>query len=864
MNIEFPIKYFEGNLVFSQDGSSSCWAYYELAGYNYDFLADDEKDIIFTKIKQFFWQINLDTHQLIVPNFQSIQEKHDKFKRKLSGPLKAAATKHTEDAAKQLEKMLGNEATEYRFFIGIKLQKPDSQKKKNSLLQDLKEAWREFINGINEASGLDTPEVIEDEINRYRKSERRVFNKVATRLKAEPATEEDIQWLIRRNWYRSMGKAPILTNWSPAYSVDYKEYEEGEITVRRPLYHDVLRLSEGLIDDSPKRSLILKQIIEGEEVESHVAFLTIANVPYELEFPGEEWMYIIQTLDFPVEISVRTESMENRKALSSVRNAQKELKDQDRHARETGNETGLNVLDGRAEAHELEAHLQKSRMPLLKTSIILAVSASNEDELKRRCDTVKDMYQDMMFQVEQPYGDQWLAFNEFLPGAKRYIKDYIHFMEPATVAGGMFGATKQLGDGEGFFIGSTGILDQPIYIMPNRAAQGIRGTKTNALSAAFLGSLGGGKSFSSNLIMYLSVLSGGKALVVDPKGERGNWKEDLFELGDQVNIISLSTRAEDKGRLDPFSIHDDLKEAETLALDILTFLTGVRLDDSKRFPKLTQAVRVVAEGEKPCLTKVMNELLNSNDETARQLGEHIRSFSELSFAQLLFGDGDNKSAISLQTALNVLQIQNLELPAPDTPQEKYNLSEMLSVAMMLPISSFALKFIHSDRRVFKVVLLDEAWAILNTSQGSHLATRLVRAGRSMNAGIYFVTQNANDLLDEKMKNNIGMKFAFRSTDPKEIENVLSLLNLKNTEYNASTLRELQNGQCLFQDITGRVGVVSINSLFKDLFDAFDTRPPAEEIAEELEEGEVIPVDKFLKKDYQSDNEEQPTKEGVLV
>jgi hypothetical protein len=85
------------------------------------------------------------------------------------------------------------------------------------------------------------------------------------------------------------------------------------------------------------------------------------------------------------------------------------------------------VLDGRAEAQELEAHLQKSRMTLIKTSIILAVSATNEDELKRRCDIVKDTYQDMMFQVEQPYGDQWLAFNEFLPGAKRYIKEYTFY-----------------------------------------------------------------------------------------------------------------------------------------------------------------------------------------------------------------------------------------------------------------------------------------------------------------------------------------------------------------------------------------------------------------------------------------------------
>ncbi|PPA68690.1 ATP-binding protein [Jeotgalibacillus proteolyticus] len=857
MNIEFPINYFEGNLIFSEDGS--CWAYYQLAGYNYDFLADDEKDYIFTKIKAFFWQINLETHMLVVPNFQSIEEKHERFKEKLSGPLKDAAVKHTDDAAMQLENILGKEGTEYRFFLGVKLPKPENKNKNNSFFKDLKEAWKEFIGGVNTASGLDTPEILEEEIERYRRSERRIFNKVHSRIKADPVNEEAIQWLIRRNWYRGIGKAPILKNWSPAYSVDYKEFEDNEVLVRRPLYHDVLRLTEGFVDDSPKRSLVLKQMYEGDEVEGHVAFLTVANVPYEIEFPGEEWLYIIQNLDFPVEVSIRTETMDNRKALNAVRNKRKELKDQDRHAQETGNETNLNVLSGKQEAHELEAHLQKSRMPLIKTSIVLAVSAEDEDELKRRCDTVKDMYQDMMFQVEQPYGDQWLAFNEFLPGAKRYVKDYVHFMEPATVAGGMFGATKQLGDGEGFFIGSTGVLDQPVYIMPNRAAQGIRGTKTNALSAAFLGSLGGGKSFTANLITYLSVLSGGKALVVDPKGERGNWGDDLYELKEEINIVSLSTQEADRGRLDPFAIHQDVKEAETLALDILTFLTGVRLGDSERFPKLTKAVREVAEGEKPCLTKVLEYLVESDDTVSKQLGEHIRSFSELSFAQLLFGDGEKQSSISLDNALNVLQIQNLELPAPDTDPDKYNLSEMLSVAMMLPISSFALKFIHSDRSIFKTVLLDEAWAVLNTSQGSHLATRLVRAGRAMNAGIYFVTQNADDLLDEKMKNNIGMKFAFRSTDPKEIENVLSLLNLKHTEYNASTLRELQNGQCLFQDITGRVGVVSINALFKDLFDAFDSRPPAERL--EVSEEEIVPdgeVDDLI------EEEPETARSGVYV
>jgi hypothetical protein len=85
----------------------------------------------------------------------------------------------------------------------VKLQKPENSKKKTSLLQDIKEAWKEFIGGVNEASGLDTPEIIEYEINRYQKAERLVFNKVTTRLKADPVTEERIKRprsARERNW----------------------------------------------------------------------------------------------------------------------------------------------------------------------------------------------------------------------------------------------------------------------------------------------------------------------------------------------------------------------------------------------------------------------------------------------------------------------------------------------------------------------------------------------------------------------------------------------------------------------------------------------------------------------------------------
>ena len=155
--------------------------------------------------------------------------------------------------------------------------------------------------------------------------------------------------------------------------------------------------------------------------------------------------------------------------------------------------------------------------------------------------------------------------------------------------------------------------------------------------------------------------------------------------------------------------------------------------------------------------------------------------------------------------------------------------ELLSVSMLIVISTFALDFIHSNREIFKIVDLDEAWSFLQVAQGKTLSNKLVRAGRAMNAGVYFVTQNSDDLLDERLKNNIGLKFAFRSTDIHEIKKILEFFGLdREDESNQKRLRDLENGQCLMQDLYGRVGVVQVHPVFEELFHAFDSRPPIHE------------------------------------
>ena len=485
-------------------------------------------------------------------------------------------------------------------------------------------------------------------------------------------------------------------------------------------------------------------------------------------------------------------------------------------------------MDALDSVNELETNLDQSKESMYKLSYVIRVAADTLEELKRRCDEVKDFYDDLNVKLVRPFGDMLGLHGEFIPSSKRYINDYIQYVTSDFLAGLGFGATQQLGESDGIYIGYNLDTGKNVYLKPSLAAQGVKGSVTNALAAAFLGSLGGGKSFCNNLIIYYAVLFGGKAVIVDPKSERGNWQETLPDIAHEIKIVNLTSEDRNKGLLDPYVIMKRTKDAESLAIDILTFLTGISSRDGEKFPVLRRAIRSVTQSKKRGLLCVIDELRKDGSPVAENIADHIESMTDYDFAHLLFSDGDVKQSISLDRQLNIIQVADLVLPDKDTKFEEYTTMELLSVEMLIVISTFALDFIHSDRSIFKMVDLDEAWTFLQVAQGKTLSNKLIRAGRSMNAAVYFVTQNSGDVDDEKMKNNIGLKFAFRSTDIKEIKNTLEFFGVdKEDEGNQKRLRDLENGQCLFQDLYGRVGVIQIHPVFSDLFHAFDTRPPVQ-------------------------------------
>ena len=810
----FPIKYIDNNLVWNKD--NEVFAYYELVPYNYSFLSAEQKFIVHDSFRQLIAQSREGKiHALQIATESSIRSMQEQSKKLVTGKLKEVAYQKIDEQTEALVSMIGNNQVDYRFFLGFKLMVTEEQLNLKNIKKSAWLTFKEFLHEVNHTLMNDFVSMPNDEINRYMKMEKLLENKISRRFKVRRLEINDFGYLMEHLYGRD--------------GIAYEDYEyqlpkkklNKETLIK---YYDLIRPTRCVIEES-QRYLRL----EHEDKESYVSYFTVNAIVGELDFPSSEIFYFQQQqFTFPVDTSMNVEIVENRKALTTVRNKKKELKDLDNHAYQAGSETSSNVVDALDSVDELETDLDQSKESMYKLSYVIRVSAPDLDELKRRCDEVKDFYDDLNVKLVRPAGDMLGLHSEFLPASKRYINDYVQYVKSDFLAGLGFGATQQLGETTGIYMGYSVDTGRNVYLQPSLASQGVKGTVTNALASAFVGSLGGGKSFCNNLLVYYSVLFGGQAVILDPKAERGNWKETLPEIAHEINIVNLTSDKDNAGLLDPFVIMKNVKDAESLAIDILTFLTGISSRDGEKFPVLRKAVRSVTQSDSRGLLHVIDELRREDTPISRNIADHIDSFTDYDFAHLLFSDGTVENAISLDNQLNIIQVADLVLPDKDTTFEEYTTIELLSVSMLIVISTFALDFIHSDRSIFKIVDLDEAWAFLNVAQGETLSNKLVRAGRAMQAGVYFVTQSSGDVAKESLKNNIGLKFAFRSTDINEIKQTLEFFGIdKDDENNQKRLRDLENGQCLLQDLYGRVGVVQIHPVFEELLHAFDTRPPVQ-------------------------------------
>ena len=817
MMYDFPVKYYEDNLILNKS-TKDCWAVFKVTGFNYDYLSEERKIVMLNKLTRFIANIGKEAKILILPVAQDVGSHYRELIARIpkDNPLYHHAKNHAEGSEAFLTATIDHDGrcNDSETYVITKLSAGKEMR------QRLDEFVRRPMKTIEEFFALESRELLQSELAAFTGAADEYFRAQGARLRLEKTGPETTQWLIKRMLRRGIRESvPLRTDkkgnaWLPRKEIIIKD---GEKAIR-PHEKDVLTLTESLVQ--PTHNYV--KVTGSDERVSYQTFLTMSHIPDGLLFPGSEWLLVLQDYAVPAEVCIHITAIEHKESVKKILGKQREINSQIEYVEEN-DKVPDELYEAQENAESLEAELKSAKDPLMMVSVSLCLASEDPAELANMVQFIRDRYDEQKFVLEKPMTDQFKLFMEFIPGAGRYENDYVLPLPPRTVAGSMFAATRILGDNQGPFIGTTGTLEKMVFLWLARAC-----LLNRSASAAILGTLGGGKSFNANLLLYLSVLYGGKALIIDPKGERSNWEEDLPEFSGQISINTLSAGDEDAGKLDPFLIYkNDMNAAGELALNILCEIYGFTSRDDE-YDAIAEAIKQTRQHETPCML-VLAQFLQSIPkehiyyDIGRKLGRKIENLKEVGMGRLLIGTG-KEQGLSFKKLINIIQIQNLELPSPETAKEDYTQPELISTVLMTAIAAFAKTFAMSDRKIFKLVLFDESWALNSTKMGIKLFNFLARMGRSLNAGCIFIGHSVKDLKGEGIKEAITYKFCFKVATNEEAARVLEFLDLEVTDDNIETVKNLNNGECLFQDLDGRVGKLRFEAVYSHLIKAFDTTP----------------------------------------
>lgn len=855
-----PVIYYESNLIFARGTrdlinitGKECWACYRWQGFNYDFLQKADKIEKLFKNSRAFQQVFSEAHLLQIPLKNNMTDNMNYLRSIATGEMKALGLQYIDNAEYMLEDADKKE-TDYETYFMVKLKKPRTLKDFKDLLISL---YSEPYRAINEFIALDVAEIYQSEFEAFKTLEQSLRKNIKRYINIKEINEVDIERLIRSPFWRGL-KTPKLRSKEAYFDSTTREYQKSKpwkpayssLTlngkkVLRPLKRDILTLCEGEVNISPKH-LEIKHIKNGEEISSFQQYIVISGLP-DMHFPsGREWIYELKDLPFPVWTSIRFEKKNYEIVANDINKRRKDLDDQIEHIKEApGDDVKMPqmYMEQDAELDAAKYTVESEKKPFLYTTTIIAVASDNLIECQERAKVVQDYFDDNDIETQMPIGDQWELFNEMLIGSKRYAaNDYIKPLTPEYLAGSMIGANNMIGDPLGFPIGTTGMLGKSVKYNPFRAPE-----INESPAVSFTGTLGRGKSLLANLIAILVALIGGRVLINDPKGERGNWSEVLTWLKPYINIIELSPAKEYKGTLDIYQImlrslgknptekqkYEAAKQASEYALSILGTIAGYKTTD-ERMEYLADAVNEVTKDENPAMMKVIYTLgrmaEKAESEQTRDMYKRlektfINRINNTTYGHLLFGEG-TEDVIDITKPLNILQTQNFIIPPEGKAEEDFTYQERVGMATLICTSAIGMLFAMQSREYFKLYIQDENSVFKRSTQGKAMQNRMIKMGRTENAGIYLIGQNISDVGEtEDIKANIGVRFAFGTKALGEAKEILKYMGLnEESKELQEMLIDLPTGVCLMKDLEGRVSMIAVDPIFEEFLEAFDTKP----------------------------------------
>jgi len=312
---------------------------------------------------------------------------------------------------------------------------------------------------------------------------------------------------------------------------------------------------------------------------------------------------------------------------------------------------------------------------------------------------------------------------------------------------------------------------------------------------------------------------------VDPKPDHG--LDRVKALAGRVSIIELSGEERYRGLLDPLriaapSLREDLTASylmELLPQAPPAWETHVR-----------RAVKDAIAQDSQSSLDVLERLRLRGHSDATDAFEALEVWADSGLGRLAFSPGAVRGRDDAERAVTTIRADALTLPVREAQRKDWAPSERLAVATLKLVATYAMR-LASDPSRHAVVLLDEAWMLLESQDGRRLVDRLARLGRSQNVTLILATQRLGDV--GEVEELVGTRMIFKIETPGEAKRALTLLGLdEEDEGLVQRLRDYEKGLCLMRDINDRVAEVQIELVYDDLLHQLDTSPGATRLREE--------------------------------
>jgi hypothetical protein len=800
------LRYLDNEIVLSD---KEAWTYVRLPLLAYEFRSYSQREGLADQITNALGSVVSDKNEPVEAHLRIVHEPFETLEWARQLVNKASTQSPTpgwiDYIADMAEHVDYQGYDEKKVYLGIKLGLRGSDNTKDDLLAPLKNLTKFF----ERTARMEDDVVQEEELAKWVKqarSIRRVLKE--SHLGAVPATADEVAKLVAYPFYPDMEQPPVSASKNAPWGAGSLRHLVEGVLLHNRKWVEITQISRG-----------------GKEVTGYRATLAVSRFPDTLYFPDQEpWIHLAASLGFPVDFSIRFSVVPVQTVKKDVSKKLTDAKDQAIHIAEAGSSVPFKIQEQLQVATMLEYEMDKDRTPWAYARHRLSISASSPEELLARGRALIEAYRELGIDLVWPSGDQLDLLKESLPGDRVRASSYYQRQELSIIAGGVPTASSDVGDNNktdakswmGPYLGmTTSRVMTPTFFSPH-----VSMSRNYPPGVAITGAPGGGKSFLAFTLAHQMALQGVWTIYIDPKAD-AKPMGSLPGLGDP-RVFDL--RDGNDGMLDPFGMGATIPESTLLALETLRLLLGGNISE-EREEALLNAVEQISKQPDPSLSKVVEMLANDQENTgARNLGSVLRTIQGLPFARLCFSPTGGKK-LRPEDGLTVVTLLGLDLPSAATRSEDYSYENRLAVSVMYLLTRYARQLMLSlDKSHPKAICIDEAWAITTTPQGAKLIPEIARMGRSHNTALVLVSQNAGDLMAESVTNSISTKFAFRSSIPGEIDDVLELMGLDKDQGYQSAVRDLRNGECLMQDVDGRVARVQIDAWNKELFDTFNTNP----------------------------------------